>query len=219
MKMRWLLVCLLPCLLWGNTNAPTKTGERTKNAVLDEIPDVAALLPVAAVNQPHILMVNVGKALAADELREAAAYVRMKYGYNIAIRDEKKSFAVEAVKDVKSLSKRFGANAVIVVALIKQEQAPSFINIPGFFAQVNLRGLENDQPATLFRKKRTRQMLLKGLAHACGVGATIDNMCVMNANSFTWSGMDSVSATYGPNAYFSLQQFFGELGREGIIQW
>jgi hypothetical protein len=188
-----------------------------KNAVLEPVNDAAALLPAAAAQRAHVLFVNVGGALPDADFREAAAYVHMKYALNVAVRNERKPFANEVVADAAALRKRFGDKALVVVALVKQEAAPSFVNVPGFFSQVNLRGLGRDNPEALFLKKRTRQMLLKGLAHACGVGATVDAMCVMCYSSFTLEGMDRVSATYGPNAYFPVRELLREIGGGGIF--
>ncbi len=222
MKMRMLLLLLPMALLAAEKPAvkPAQPAPPQKNAVLEPIKDVDALLPADADQRAHVLFVNVGKALSDAEFREAAAYVRMKYMLNVAVCAAPKPFAQEVVADTAALKKRFGKNALIVVAVVKQEKSPSFINVPGFFSQVNLRGLDKDNPEELFLKKRTRQMFLKGLAHACGIGATIDNMCVMFCNSFTLEGMDRVSATFGPNAYFPIRELLRELGGEDIfVQW
>jgi hypothetical protein len=218
-----MLLLLLPVALLAAEKpaaTPTQPAPPKKNAVLDPVKDVDALLPAEANQRAHVLFVNVGNALPESAFREAAAYVRMKYLLNVAVHAEPTPFAQAVVTDTGVLKQRFGKHALIVVAVVKQKQGPSFINVPGFFAQVNLRGLDKDRPEELFLKKRTRQMLLKGLAHACGIGATIDNMCVMFCNSFTLEGMDRVSATYGPNAYFSMRELLKELGGNDIFaQW
>ncbi len=224
MKAR-ILLSLLPLALLAASAEPAATPSAPpalpkKNAVLDPVKDVDALLPADANQRAHVLFVNVGKALPEAEFREAAAYVRMKYMLNIAVGAAPEPFAQESVADLAALKKRFGEKALIVVAVVKQEQGPSFINVPGFFSQVNLRGLDKDKPEELFLKKRTRQMFLKGLAQACGIGATIDDMCVMFCKSFTLEGMDRVSATFGPNAYFPMRELLRDIGGEDIFaQW
>jgi hypothetical protein len=188
-----------------------------KNAVLEPVENVDRFLPAGATNCAHILFVNVDGALPDAAFREAAAYVSMKTTFNVAVRNERKPFTDAAVADLATLRARFGGKAVIVVAFVKQEKNPVFMNIPGWFSQVNLRDVNKDSPGELFLKKRVRQMFLKGLAHACGVGATIDSMCVMHYNSFTLEGMDQVSATYGPNSYFPMLELLKKIGGNDIF--
>ncbi|MDA3926534.1 MAG: hypothetical protein PF904_17725 [Kiritimatiellae bacterium] len=219
--MRILLLTLIVPLMAFCAETPKNAAPATplpkKISVLDPVKNVSTLLPADATQRPHVLFVNVSGALPDADFREAAAYVRMKYMLNVAVRNESKPFANELVEDTAALRKRFGDKAVIVVALVKQEIGPSFVNVPGYFSQVNLRGLDKDGPEELFLKKRTRQMLLKGLAHACGIGATIDSTCVMKYNSFTLDGMDRVSTTYGPNAYFPMLELLKEIGGDSIF--
>lgn len=59
-------------------------------------------------------------------------------------------------------------------------------------------------------------MLLKGLALACGLGASSDQYCVMYYKSFTLDGMDCTSATYGPNVYMPLLETLTALGGNEI---
>lgn len=216
-----LLAVIVPLMVMGAENPkkalPAPPSTPKKVTVLDPVKDVDAMLPEDAVQRPHIVFVNVDKALSTEAFREAAAYVRMKYSVNVVVRDAREPLACDALRDPTILRKRFGDKAVIVVAVVKQEIGASFINIPGSFAQVNLRGLDKDKPDAFFLKKRRTQMLLKGLAHACGIGATMDSTCVMKYNSFTLEGMDLVSATYGPNAYFPMSKLLKEIGGDGIF--
>ena len=181
-------------------------GTRKVMDSIDPVGDVARFLPADAVNQPHILFVNVAKALPDEEFRKAAAYVRMKYGMRVAVRDEAQGFANDVVAKAGSVTNRFGAGAVLTVALVRKAGEPSYVAVPGWFAQVNVEGVDKDNPNELFRYKRACQLALRGLAYACGIGINPDDMCVMSYRGFTLEGMDAVSATFGPYAYFPLRE-------------
>ena len=173
---------------------------------IDPVGDVAALLPADAAGRPHVLFVNVAGALPDAEFRRAAAYVRMKYGVRVAVRDEAEAFAGEVVARAGTVTNRFGAGAVLAVALVRKAGEPTYVAVPGWFAQVNVEGADRDGPDGLFRYKRACQFALRGLAYACGVGVNPDDMCVMSYRGFTLEGMDAVSATFGPYAYFPLRE-------------
>ena len=181
-------------------------GARKVMDVIDPVEDAAGFLPADAAKRPHILFVNVAGALPDGEFRKAAAYVRMKYGVRVAVRDEAEPFAGEAVARASSVTNRFGANAVLTVALVRKAGEPTYVAVPGWFAQVNVEGADRDSPNDLFRYKRACQFALRGLAYACGVGVNPDDMCVMSYRGFTLEGMDAVSATFGPYAYFPLRE-------------
>lgn len=208
-----LLLLLLP--LHAQEAPPQKKTPGIPKIItlLDPVEDVDSFLPSDASQAPHILFINVANALPQPTFREAVAYLRMRYNIKVAATTERKPFALDIVKDTANLKKRFGNNALIVVAVVNQETGPSFINIPGFFSQVNMRGLDKDNPSDHFLKKRRTQMICRGLAHACGVGSTLDSTCVMRSGSFTLTTMDEVSATYGPVAYFSLTSFLREISQ------
>lgn len=182
-----------------------------KMGVIDPVVNVDALLPADADQEAHIVFVNVNNAMPEDDFRKAAAYIRMKYQLRVSVKSASGMFAQNVMADTAFLKETFGDKAVLVIAVVKEEKAPSYLSIPGWFAQVNVSGLYKDGPDELFTYKRNSQMLMKGLAYACGLGATMDNMCAMEHSSFTLEGMDAVSATYGPNTFFPMQTLFRKM--------
>jgi hypothetical protein len=194
------------------------TNTVKKMSVIDDVPleRVATLLPADAKNQPHLLFVNVKQALPPETFKKAAAYIAMKYNWRIAVQDGTSSHAEEIAKDSASFRTAFGSNAVLVVEVVLDKKASSYLNVPGWYSQVNVQGLDKGDPDAIFQYKRVCQMLMKGLAQACGIGATLDDMCVMSYRSFTVEGMDEVSATYGPNAFFSMTSIFGIMVKDRL---
>jgi len=203
----------------GVLSAACASAQEAKKVmgVIDPVEDVARFLPADAARQPHVLFVNVAKALPDAEFRKAAAYVRMKYGVRVAVRDEAKPFAADVVARAGSVTNRFGANAVLAVALVRKAGEPTYVAVPGWFAQVNVEGADRDKPDGLFRYKRASQFALRGLAYACGIGVNPDDMCVMSYRGFTLEGMDAVSATFGPYAYFPLRETLRKMAGDAIF--
>ena len=191
-------------------------GRKVMDAV-DPVGDAGRFLPADAASRPHVLFVNVAGALPDAEFRRAAAYVRMKYGVRVAVRDEKRPFAADVVAGAGAVTNRFGANAAVAVALVRRPGEPAYAAVPGWFAQVNVHGMDRDGPSDLFRYKRACQLALRGLAYACGVGANPDDMCVMSYRGFTLEGMDAVSATFGPYAYLPLRETLRRIAGDAIF--
>ena len=105
----------------------------------------------------------------------------------------------------------------MVVYLVNDAQANGFVNVPGMCAWVNARSLKQDSPSEELYQKRVTKLLMKGLAHASGVGANIDPRCVMYWKSFSLEGIDATSASFGPHAFFVLQETLQLLGGDGLF--
>lgn len=166
---------------------------------------------------PHILFLNVGDALTNEALADAAAHVRTKYLFNIVTNSIPDTLTREVATDPTILKKRFGEKTALVVAFEKKEMKSSFLVIPGYYSALNITGISRDTPSPDLLTKRIRQMALKGLAQACGVGANADEHCVMFYQSFTLKGMDATSATYGPFAYLPVRELLRAIGGNDIF--
>ena len=99
------------------------------------------------------------------------------------------------------------------VYFVNDSSFPPQISVPGFFAVINVRGLDKDADAKLYAK-RIFKMVLKGLALSCGFGANHDvGRCVMGAGSFdSLQGIDSTSASYSPFCYMPLSDYLRSRG-------
>lgn len=168
--------------------------------------------------QPHILFLNVNNAVTNDTLADAAAYIRLKYMFNTVTNACDISQTRDVLENPAILKQRFGDKAMLVIAFERNDPPkPAFTAIPGHYAALNIANLARDTPSADLLTKRTRQMALKGLAQACGVGANADEHCVMFYKSFTLSGMDATSATYGPFSYFPIRETLRLLGGDAIF--
>jgi len=206
-----LLILALPLVL---------CAQAKRNANLPALStNVAELLPAAAVEKNHVLFVNVGNAMPANDFSNAVAYVRSQWWVNVALAEKEKPFAGDVVADTAFLKTTFGEKAKVVVAIVKNKTAPRYIAIPGLFAQVNIQFLEDDSPAPEYLKKRQTQMVISGLARALGIGVNVDQYCAMFYDTQTLEGLDKVSATFGPYAYVPFQNLLLSLGGEEIFSF
>jgi len=167
------------------------------------IPD---FLPAEAREQPHILFVNVGEALDSKACADAAAYIRSRWMIATWTNSVESVNISELMTTETHSRETHPKNAVLVVYVVNDEHAANFLTQPGSWALINVRGLDKDAPEPLLLTKRTRQMFLKGLCFAAGVGVNADVFCVMYAGGFTREGMDAVSATLSPFAYAPLME-------------
>lgn len=184
---------------------------------LDSVEPEKILTPELT-GQPHILFLNVNKAITDEALADAAAYVRLKYMFNTLTNACETSQTRDVIDNPALLRQRFGKMATLVVAFERNDSPkPAFIALPGHYTALNTAPLTRDNPPADLLAKRTRQMALKGLAHAAGIGANADEHCVMYYKSFTLSGMDATSATYGPFAYLPIRETLRLLGGDAIF--
>lgn len=172
----------------------------------------AKVLTRQAAERPHVLFLNVAKAVNDELFREAVAAVSLVVQVNLEATSIPGPLEREALWERGYTAKRYGDKAKLIVYVKNDPKEVSFINAPGNWAVVNLSGLDRDKPDTERYRRRLRQMMLKGLAHACGVGATGDSHCVMYNNSFTLEGMDKTSVSYSPFAGAPVQDTLLAIG-------
>ena len=179
-------------------------GEAAEKPVLRhpvETVDVATFLPAGAAEMPHVLFVNVGQALDAKAFADAVAYMRLRWTVTVWTNSADAVAVAGLLADQEASRTAHAKHAVLVVYVVKDDAMASYLSQPGTWALINLRGLDRDGPEPLLLTKRLRQMFIKGLCFAAGVGVNADPYCAMYAESFTPPGMDKTSATLGPFAY------------------
>jgi len=165
----------------------------------------------------HVLFVNFDKALDEALFREAVAAVSLVLPVNLAVA-EAKGFDGVNLFDKGGTDTRFSGQAKLVVYVANKPDVLSFLSAPGRWALINVSGLGRDNPDPERYRRRLRQMMLKGLAHACGIGATGDHRCVMYHKSFTLEGLDKTSVSYSPFAGGTLQDSLLEIGGMAICR-
>lgn len=174
------------------------------------------VLTEEAKNQPHVCFVNVGQAVAPELFREMVAGITLILPVHLAtaVADD---FDGQNLFERSGGGSRFGRNAKLVIYVVNKPGLVSFINVPARWALINLHGLDRDKPDQERYRRRLRQMALKGLAHACGAGASPDTRCVMYYGSFTLDGIDKTSVSYSPFVHDPVQRILLAVGGEKIF--
>jgi|GEM_PF-4448399 len=174
-------------------------------------------IPPESKDTEHVLFVNVAGALDRDAFADAVGKVKSLMPLNVWTNAISASLVKELVAKPETLKKTFGEKAIVVVFVERNERGPSFMQVPGSWALINLRGLDKDGPEAPVLRERTRKMFLKGLSHAAGIGSNIDPHCAMWCGSFTLEGMDKTTTSLGPYAFFPMQETLKALGGAQIF--
>lgn len=174
-------------------------------------------IPPESKDTEHVLFVNVAGALDRAAFSDAVGKVKSLMPLNVWTNSISASLLKDLVAKPEMLKKTFGEKAIVVVFVERNERGPSFMQVPGSWALINLRGLDKDSPEASVLRERTRKMFLKGLSHAAGIGSNIDPHCAMWCGSFTLEGMDKTTTSLGPYAFFPMQETLKALGGAQIF--
>lgn len=170
----------------------------------------------AAALRPHVLLVNVAGALPDADFASAAERAAAMIQVNVWTGAVARSVVPEAVADPGVVRRLFGSNAAVAVFVERAEKGPSFLQAPGCWSMVNLRGVERGAAAQVLAD-RYAKMLLKGIGHAAGAGATLDPKCSLFYGSFTLEGMDKTGVQISPQAYFPMLETLRAVAGTGIL--
>ena len=140
-----------------------------------------------ATTKNHVVIVNVNHAVPDAIWPLAVNYAASKLQLNIATNILDKSIVPELVKDTKALQRTFGEKAIVGVFIENNAQGPAFLD-------------------------RYAKMILKGLGHACGGGASLDSSCALFYGSFSLQGMDRTAITICPQTYFPMLENLRAIG-------
>lgn len=179
--------------------------------------DGAKPVPPASAGRNHVLVVNAGGALAPDVFAEAVALAASKVQVNIWTNAAPAGAWVRLAREPGAMERMFGARAKACVFVERDAAGPSFLQAPGAWAVVNVRGMDRDGPERARYVERAAKMVLKGLAHAGGAGATLDPNCALYFGSFTLAGMDRTRVQISPQAYFPMIETLKALGGAEIL--
>ena len=165
----------------------------------------------------YVVFVNVGEAVPKDVMAKAAPDACRQLSARFKTNTVAKLNPAELNGAREKTAKHLDADAALTVFLVNDESTYGFLSAPGSWALVNMRSLKQDNPSAETYNKRVTKMMMKGIAHAAGVGANTDVHCVLYYNSFSLSGIDATSESYGPHAYFPLMETLRQLGGEGVF--
>lgn len=179
-------------------------------------PPPRPFLPEAAARS-HVLLVNVGGAMPEALFAKAAERACSTVYVNFWTNSIPKSVFRELIEDPSLLKAKFGKKVCVAVFIERNEKGPSFLQSPGAWSMVNLRGLDRDKPDAAKYETRCAKMVLKGIAYACGGGNTLERVCDMYCGSFTLAGMDAANLTISPMAYFPMLEILKALGGPEVL--
>ena len=189
--------------------APTRVPE-----TLDGIRPIAA----AARESNHVAIVNVDHAIPDDVWPLVVTYAASRVQLNIWTNALERSIVRELVEDPKEAwRKAFGEKACVGVFVERNARGASFLQAPGSWSMVNVRGLDKDSPDRRTLVDRYAKMVLKGLAFAAGGGASLDSACSLYYGSFTLRGMDRTGVQIAPTSYFPMIEILRAVGGNEIV--
>lgn len=166
----------------------------------------------------HVLLVNVAGAISETDWPLVANYAASRIPINIWTNSIPASPVQSLLAQPDGLKTAVKDDkAVVVVFVEKVPSGASTVTVPCAFSRVDVKWLESDNPANDILRDRQAKMILKGIARACGAGATIEPMCSLFYGSRTLDGMDKTNITISPMAYFPMVEVLRALGGDEAV--
>lgn len=213
---KWFLIGLVAGIVLGAIPAFAAQGSKI-NHVPEKIGDDIRLIYPSASKRNHVLIVNVDDAVPADLFATAVTYAMSRININVWTNSLERSVVRELIEKPERQSEFLGPRAVVAVFLENNAEGVSFLNAPGHWAMVNMRGIDRDSPDAQTLRDRYAKMILKGVGHASGVGASVDELCSLNYDSYTLKGMDKTDIRLSPMAYFPMLSTLQALGGADMV--
>lgn len=207
----WFVIGLVCGALAAAIPAFAAPGQRI-NHVPDEIgPNTRKIYPSAKENN-HILIVNVDNAIAPEIFAKAVTYAMSRINVNTWTNSLSKSIVAELIEKPERQKELLGEKAKVAVFIEKREGAVGFLNVPGRWAMANVSALDDDNPSAQTLNDRYAKTILKGVGYACGIGASVEDLCSLNYESATLKGMDKTDIRISPMAYFPMLSILQSIG-------
>ena len=207
--MKKMTMTMIGMMALTTAGAPNRVPE-----TLDGIRPIAASAQAAN----HVTIVNVNHAIPDDMWPLVVTYAASRVQLNIWTNALERSIVRELVDDPKeALRKSLGEKACVGVFVERNERGASFLQAPGSWSMVNVRGLDKDSPDRRTLVDRYAKMVLKGLAFASGGGASLDSACSLYYGSFTLKGMDRTGVQIAPTSYFPMIEILRAVGGSEIV--
>ena len=186
----------------------------------DHVPatlDGVRLIHPKSATRNHIVIVNVGHAVPDAMWAPAVTYAVSRVQLNVWTNTLGKSLLPAPLMDPSVVQRTFGDKAKVAVFVESNDHGPDFAQVPGSWSMVNVRKLTRDSPDAQTLKDRYAKMVLKGLVHASGGGATLDDKCSCFYESFTLKGMDKTGIQVSPMTYFPMLETLRGVGGTEIL--
>lgn len=164
----------------------------------------AALKGLEKPNGRHILFLNVDEAMPVGAFGAAVSKVAGEVPYPIWTNATGKAVVAAILSGSLSIDATYGTNVAYAVFAVRDDKTPAIISIPDCFAIVNVAPLEKDRPTTAVLAMRQAKSLFRGLAYACGSGATMEQNCLLRRGLKTNADLDAAPFAISPMAYLPM---------------
>ena len=177
------------------------------------------IYPIAsgATNRNYVVVVNVGGALPDEAFAQAVERAASVIAVNVWTSSIPASVVSDLISGATDVNVLFGDKAKVAVFVERREKGPSFLNYPAHWGMVNMSGLDKGASGAETLAMRQAKMVLKGIAYACGGGATMEKVCAMNARSLTLAEMDKTLLVLSPMSYFPMLEALRAVGDSEIL--
>lgn len=180
--------------------------------VPETLEGVRTIVPDAGTRN-HVLIANVNKAVPDEDWRLIVNCAASRINVNIWTNDLASIDCRALVTNpasVKMLAK--DPKAVTVVFICDGGDVPDLLSVPRSFSCVNLAWLKADKPSRQVYRDRVAKQVLRGIAGACGSGATVEPRCSLFYAANTLAGLDKVNICISPMAYYPMVEILRQIG-------
>lgn len=179
--------------------------------------DQIRLIHPAAAGKNHILILNVGDAIPTGTWETVVTYAVSRLQLNIWTNSVASFSATEYFTQPRMLQKEFGEKAKVGLFVVNEPDRARFYGVTGSWFVANVHGLQDGAPNTQTIRDRYAKLILKGLAYACGGGASLDSGCSLFYGSLTPQGMDDTGIMISPTTYFPMLEILRAIGGSEML--
>lgn len=191
-----------------------------RNHVPGKLDGTCTTFRPAAAKFSHVLVVNVGGAIPEEDWPLVVGYAASRIPINVWTNSLPESPVSKLVADASPAALKAAVGddkAVVAVFVERLSSGASALVVPGVFSRVDVKWLESDSPSRATLRDRQAKTVLRGMAWACGAGATIEPMCSLFYGARTLAGMDRTNVTISPMAYFPMVEVLRALGGDEAV--
>ena len=174
--------------------------------------DQIRLIQPGAARLNHILVVNVGKAIPEKDWALSSTFAISRLQLNVWTNAIDRVEVTDYVRNPDKGLQDFGMDSRICVFVVDDPKLARFTSAAGHWCFANVHEVKQGKPDAQTLRDRYAKTILKGMAYACGSGATLESACSMFSGSVTNEGMDKTGIMITPMAYFPMLQTLQAIG-------
>ena len=196
--------------------SPGTAPKRQPHHVPDRLDKVRLISP-AAEKSNHMLLVNVGGAIPPDVWPIVSTYAVSRLQINVWTNSAESVDLGALLANPFLYKKTFGSKACVAVFIEKSAAGAPIVCAPGYWSRVNLNGIDGDGADAQTLRDRLAKMILKGMAYACGGGASLDQTCSLHYSSLSLKGLDECGISISPTTYFPMLEILRRIGGPEVL--